>query len=215
MARGKTYSKGVNAAKVERIIDRVRADKSYKAGTKRLRYAKQAAGRKTQQRAIDFLSKQAGYEKTGSSMGRTQWRSPASLSREQAMSNIASKIPGLPKRSTAKIGSRKIITREQQRQKRVTDAIAGGPGASYMHGKKPADRSRAPLGRQGYDGSTGRRAKVTTPVANRQAARRQVVKTLRGTGVLLRDAARIKRGRSRQMTLGGGTETVLGRIRRR
>jgi len=209
-AAPKAYGRGVDAAKVDRMLGRLRSDKTYQANTSRVRYAKQAAGQKTRQRAIDFLSKQAGFVKAGTSMGRTQWKSPDGLTREQATRNMAANIPKQPKRSTAKTGGRKIVTRADKRAQELERRKEAG---SSVFARRTSTATL--LGRQGYDGSTGRRAKRTAAAAQRQASRRGTVRQLRGTGASLSPAARVGRGRARQMTLAGGTRSTFGRFRTR
>ncbi len=202
------YQRGVDAAKVSRIMDRVRATRSYQGATKRVRFAKENAGRATQQRAVDFLHKQAGFKKAGTSMGRTRWESPAGLTREQAMRNIAESLPKQPRRSTAKTGNKKVVTREQKRQQKV--AGLQETKRSVFFQRAASSQSPAAL-RQSYDGSTGRGSRRMSDAATRQSKKREVVRRLRGLGPY--NSSKVRRGATRQLTLGGGTRTTYGKFK--
>ena len=210
----KPYGRGVDAAKAERITGRLQRSPNYQAKTKRLRYAKEAVGVKTRQRAADFLSKQAGLQKTGTSMGRTQWKAPDGMTRGQMMQNIAAGIPKQAKRSTARTGNKAIVTRAAKREQKIAEK-ANPPRVSYMHGgDKP--KSPAPTGlSQRYSGATGRGSKALATAASRQRSRRGVAQSLAGTGRLMSPAARISRGRASQTNIFGGRSTAYGKLRRR
>lgn len=206
----KTYGRGVDSAKVGRIMQRVAASKNYQ-GSKRVRFAKGAAGLKTAERAADFLHKLGGYKKGGSSMGRSRWETPAGLTVDKAVQNIAREIPKQPRRSTAKIGNKKRETRADKRAKELASRESVKASVFYQR-TQPSAR---PGGlKRLYDGSTGRGLRSTGSAANRQSSRRKVIQTLRGTGASLSPAARISRGRARQAVIGGGTTSTFGKVRR-
>jgi hypothetical protein len=211
----KSYGRGVDTAKVERILGRLqKGGSNYEAKTKRLKFAKEAAGRETRRRASDFLSKQSGLQKSGTSMGRTQWKAPEGLTRGQMMQNIASRLPKQTRRSTAKTGNKKIVTRADARQQRIADRL-NPPRVSYVFGRnepKPAAPKRLS---QRYSGATGRGLKSLTVAASRQRSRRRTVETLAGTGRLMATSARLSRGRAKQTSLLGGRSTTYGPVRRR
>ena len=211
----KPYGRGVDAAKAERIVGRLqKGGSNYQAITKRTRLAKEAAGKKTRQRASDFLSKQSGLQKSGTFMGRTQWKAPEGLTRGQMMQNIAERLPKQARRSTARTGNKKIVTRADARQQRIADRL-NPPRASYVFGRnepKPAAPRRLS---QRYSGATGRGLKSLTAAASRQRSRRRVVETLAGTGRLMATSARLGRGRAKQTSLFGGRSTTYGPLRRR
>ena len=204
----KSYGRGVDSAKVGRIMQRVQATKKYQGASPRVQSAKSAAGGKTQQRAVDFLHKAGGFKKAGTSMGRTRWESPSGLTREQAMRNIAAKIPKQPRRSTAKTGNKKIVTRADKRAQEVAARNAVKRSVFFQRTKIEAPPSTF---RQGYDGSTGRGKKATADAAARQTTRRQVVRSLRGLGRY--NSTRAKRGTAKQLTVFGGRQTTFGRTR--
>lgn len=210
----KGYSRGVNPAKVERMLGRLQEGASYQGRTSRLLSAKQSAGVKTRQKAADFLSKQAGLQSDGTSMGRKRWKVPDGMTRGQMMQNIASRLPSQSRRSTARPGSKKIATRAERREQRIQDKL-NPPRASYTFGREPTKRSGSTRLSQRYDGGTARSSRAMAGAAARQRARRQITTTLAGTGRLMRPAARISRGRAAQTTLMGGRRTTYGRPRRR
>lgn len=206
----KSYGRGVDAAKVGRIMQRVQASKSYQGKSARLKGAKANAGRKTQQRAVDFLHKQGGFKKAGTSMGRTRWSAPDGLTREQAMRNIAERLPKQPRRSTVKTGNKKITTRAEKRDRAVQQRNAVERSVFLQRTARP---SQPTTFKQGYDGSTGRRSRSMAGAARRQSSRRQVVRGLRGLGRY--NSTRFSRGIARQGTIFGGTSTTYGRPRPR
>ena len=208
------YGRGVDAAKAERITARLQRSPSYQAKTKRLKYAKEAAGAKTRQRAADFLSKQAGLQKAGTRMGRTQWKAPEGMTRSQMMQNIAAGIPKQPRRSTAKTGNRAIVTRTVRREQKIAEKL-NPPRISYMHGKDKSKLSTPANLSQRYSGATGRGSQALAGATSRQRSRRGVVQSLAGTGRLMSPAARLSRGRASQTSLFGGRSTTYGKIRRR
>lgn len=204
----KSYGRGVDTAKVGRIMQRLQATKKYQGASSRVQNAKSTAGSKTQQRAIDFLHKAGGFKKAGTSMGRTRWESPAGLTREQAMRNIAAKIPKQPRRSTAKTGNRKLTTRADKRAQQVAARNAVERSVFFQRSKPAATPTTL---KQGYDGSTGRGRKTTADAAARQSSRRQVVRSLRGLGRY--NSTRAKRSTAKQLTVFGGRQTTFGRAR--
>jgi hypothetical protein len=213
-AAAKAYGRGVDAAKVERMLGRLQKSPSYQGKTKRLMSAKQSAGAKTRQRATDFLSKQAGLQSDGTSMGRKRWKAPEGMTQQQMKQNIAGNLPKQTKRSTARTGSKKLVTRAQKRDQKIQERL-NPPRASYAFGRNEPKPSGPKRLSQRYDGGTARGSRSLAGATARQRGRRRAVEALAGTGRLMRPAARLQRGRAGQGSLLGGRTTTYGRIRRR
>lgn len=213
-AVAKAYGRGVNAQKVERMLGRLQKSPSYQGKTRRLISSKESAGSKTRQRAADFLSKQAGLQPDGTSMGRKRWKSPEGMTRQRMVQNLADSLPNQPRRSTAKTGNKKLVTRAQKREQRIQERL-NPPRVSYAFGKnEPKPRGPKQLS-QRYDGGTARASRSLAGAAARQRDRRRTVESLVGTGRLMRQGAMLQRGRAEQVNLLGGRTTTYGRLLRR
>jgi hypothetical protein len=210
----KRTAKSIDSAKVERILGRVQQSPAYQGRTRRLLAAKQSAGADTRRRAADFLSKQAGLQPDGTSMGRKRWKAPEGMTQQQMKQNIADSLPKQSRKSTARTGNKKLVTRAQKRDEKIQERL-NPARVSYVFGREAPKPSTPKRLSQGYDGGTARGSKVLARAASRQRARRRVTEALAGTGRLMRPAAKLQRGRAGQRSLLGGRATTYGRLRRR
>jgi len=129
----KTYGRGVDAAKVERMIGRLRTDPKRSGGFKRVNAVKAANSKDTRTRALDYMNKAGGLKvkKKGGSP-----ENPSNLSRDQLISNIAAKIPKSTKRSTARNRSNDVKNRQETRA-RVRSSLNATVRSSNLYGRTP------------------------------------------------------------------------------
>lgn len=207
-AKGK---RSVSTAQVERMMERVgRKERNYQAQTKRLRFAKEDKGAETKQRAVNFLYGKAGFEKEGKTLGRVRWKAPKGMTTEQATKNIATGLSSLQRRSTARTGNKKIVTREDKRAKKL-ETINAAKRSVFFQRSQSGDAQKGL--RLQYPGSTGRGSSAMKSAARRQSKRRETIRTLRGLGPS--NSTRFSRGSARQQNLFGGTTITYGKPRRR
>lgn len=141
VAKAAQKARGVDPAKVERILKRVTTEPARTAKLDRKWMTKSRNATDTRLRAMSFLAKAAGAKNVKVVKGTRKVSGDyGDMTREQLLANVARKLSKPTMRSTAKSNSRIAADRTKARKENAAQfgRTARGEGAAYLYGRRPS-----------------------------------------------------------------------------